>query len=88
MCLPKYRLLKSFIISLYDDTINELMSTTDSDKIEQIYNYFDNTSNAYKSALDYAMSCAQRTELLDLIKENKIKIKKMIYSRGKDNGKN
>lgn len=55
MCLPKYRLLKSFIISLYDDTIKELMSTT---------------------------------ELLDLIKENKIKIKNMIYGGCKHNGKN
>lgn len=88
MCLPKYRLLKIFIISLYDDTIKELMSTTDSDKIDHIYNYFVNTSNAYKCALDYAMRCAQRTELLDLIKSNKIKIKKMIYGRGNDNGKN
>ena len=88
MCLPKYRLLKSFIISLYDDTIKELMSTTDSDKIDKIYNYFDNTSNAYKSALDHAMLCKQRTELLDLIKKNKRKIKKMIYGGGKDNGKN
>lgn len=86
MCLPKYRLLKSFIISLYDDTIKELMSTTDIDKIDHIYNYFDNTSNAYKGALDYAMRCTQRTELLDLIGENKIKIKNMIYGGGKDNG--
>ena len=88
MCLPKYRLLKSFIISLYDDTIKELMSTTDSDEIDRIYNYFDNTSNAYKGALDHSMRCLQRTELLDLIKKNKRKIKNMIYGRGKDNGKN
>ena len=88
MCLPKYRLLKSFIISLYDDTINELMSTTDSNKIDRIYNYFDNTSNAYKGALDYTMRCEQRIELLDLIEENKIKIKNMIYGGGKDNGTN
>lgn len=88
MCLPKYRLLKSFIISLYDDTINELMSTTDSDKIDRIYNYFYNTSNSYKCALDHAMRCVQRTELLDLIEDNKIKIKNMIYGGGKDNGKN
>lgn len=88
MCLPKYRLLKSFIISLYDDTINELMSTTDSDKIDRIYNYFDNTSNTYKCALDHAMRCVKRTELLDLIEENRIKIKNIIYDGGKDNGKN
>lgn len=88
MCLPKYRLLKSFIISLYDDTINELMSTTDSDKIDRIYNYFYNTSNAYKCALDNSMRCAQRIELLDLIEENKIKIKNIIYGGGKENGKN
>ena len=88
MCLPKYRLLKSFITSLYDDTIKELMSTTDSDKIDHIYSYFDNTSNAYKGALDHAIRCVQRTELLDLIKENEIKIKNMIYGGGKDNGKN
>lgn len=88
MCLPKYILLKSFIISLYDDTINELMSTTDSDKIDLIYNYFYNTSNSYKCALGHAMRCVQRTELLDLIEDNKIKIKNMIYGGGKDNGKN
>ena len=88
MCLPKYRLLKSFIISLYDDTIKEIMSTTDSDKIDHIYNYFDNTSNSYKVALDHAIRCVQRTELLDLIEENKRKIKNMIYCGGKDNGKN
>lgn len=88
MCLPKYRLLKSFIISLYDDTIKELLSTTGSDKIDQIYNYFDSTSNAYKVALDHEILCVQRTELLDLIKKNKIKIKKMIYDGGIDNATN
>lgn len=88
MCLPKYRLLKSFIISLYDDTIKELMSTTDSEKIDRICNYFDNTSNAYKGALDHEMRCAQRTELLDLIEYNRRKIKNMIYVGGKDNGTN
>lgn len=87
--MEHYRLMKRFINDLFNEIKIALMSTTNLDEIEYIYNYFKEESKAFKNGvMTVTLSVDQRKELLNLIKSNSREIKNIIYGRGKDNGRN
>ena len=88
MIPQRFYLYERLITELYDNTYDKINETNKLGELEKIYNAFCFTSDSYLNSLNYAIRCKKRTELLDLIKKNKIKIKNMIYGRGKYNGKN
>lgn len=78
--MANYRLMKSIINELFSETKIALISTTNLDEIEHIYNYFKEESKT--------LSIDKREELLNLIESNSREIRNMINVGGKDNGKN
>ena len=87
--MKHYILFKCFINDLFNETKIALMSTTNLDEIEHIYNYFKEESKVFKNGVvNKTLSIDEREELLNLIKSNSREIRNMIYGGGKDNGKN
>lgn len=83
MIPQRFYLYERWITELYDNAVDKINETNKLDDLEKIYNAFCFTSDSYLNALEYALRCKKRFELINLIYSNHNKIRTLFLKKVK-----